>query len=149
MKKSFKQRLCDTDKKGMIFPLLPSSFKWIGILIAVLAIVAMLLVRYSGVEQMEFYKDMAKHVILIGLFLIVLTREKEEDERIVQLRYRAFAFSFVLMTITLLLIPFIIILFDSLMGNFPLEWENQSIFFIMTYYLSMYLTYFQSFKKSL
>lgn len=149
MKKSLKQQLCDIDKKGMVFPLLPSSFKWIGILISILAIVIMFLVKYNELEQMELYKDIMMHIILIGLFVMVLAREKNEDERVQQLRYRAFAFSFVLITFILLLMPFISILLDGLTDKLPLEWEQQNFFFIMSYYLFFYLAYFQIFKRSL
>ncbi|AGC75409.1 hypothetical protein LX97_00107 [Nonlabens dokdonensis] len=148
MKSSALKKFCEFERKGGVFPLLPVSFKWIGIGIAVLAILGLMLTAYKGGDDIVFFKDLLMHMILIGLFILVLSRDKNEDERTNQLRYRAFAFAFVLGSAMLLLLPFIVIFRDGLRGK-SLEWEFQSFFFIMSSYLFYYLMYFKIFKRQL
>lgn len=148
MRQSILKKFCEFEKKGGVFPLLPSSFKLIGIAISVIAILGMIFTYYYGDDHRIFFKDLLMHTILIGLFLIVISRDKNEDERIKNLRYRAFAFAFVLGTGLLLLLPFINLMINGLFEE-VLEWEFQSFFFIMSSYLFYYLMYFQIFKKQL
>jgi len=148
MKKSMSKKFCEFERKGGVFPLLPVSFKFIGIGIAVLAIVAMIITYYLDSTHKIFFKDLFMHLILIGLFFICISRDKNEDERVKGLRYRAFAFAFVLGTGILMLLPFINLLLSGLFDQ-VLEWEFQSFFFIMSSYLFYYLMYFQTFKRQL
>ncbi|WP_405377590.1 hypothetical protein [Nonlabens sp. Asnod3-A02] len=148
MKNSVLNKFCEFEKKGGVFPLLPTSFKWIGVGISISAIIGMLIVYYQGDELRLFYKDLCMHLVLIGLFILALSRDKHEDERTNQLRYRAFAFAFVLGTGMLLILPFINIILNSFYKDI-LEWEYQSFFFIMSSYLFYYLMYFNIFKKQL
>ncbi|WP_298955864.1 hypothetical protein [uncultured Nonlabens sp.] len=148
MKKSVLNKFCEFEKKGGVFPLLPASFKYIGTYVSISAIVGLLLVYYLGDELRDFYKEVCMHFVLIGLFLLVLSRDKNEDERTNQLRYRAFAFAFVLGTGMLLILPFIHMLLHGFYQDI-LEWEYQSFFFIMASYLFYYLMYFNIFKKQL
>lgn len=150
MKTDFLKRFCEYEKKGGAFPLISYPFKWIGLIIAITAIATLLSVKIFDISQAEFYKQLFMHVILIGLFVIVIAKDKYEDERINKLRYRAFAFAFVLGTVVVLLMPLAVIFLDALTGNLPLEWEqDQSIFFIMSSFLFYYLMYFQIFKRQL
>jgi hypothetical protein len=150
MKNKILNTFCEYEKKGGVFPLLNFQFKWIGFSIAFAALIGLILVKTSTIEQVEFFKELSLQVILIGLFLIVLSKEKREDERIRKLRYRAFAFAFVLGTVVLLLAPFAAILLDAISGRLPLEWEqDQGFFFIMSSYLFYFIMYFQIFKRQL
>jgi membrane protein implicated in regulation of membrane protease activity len=150
MKIDFLNNLCEYEKKGGVFPLIPYTFKWIGVIIAMAAAGILLAVKIVDLPQGEFYKQLLMHVILIGLFLFVIAKEKNEDERILKLRYRAFAFAFVLGTVMILLMPLAATALDAIAHRLPLEWEqDQSIFFIMSSFLFYYLMYFQIFKRQL
>lgn len=148
MKSSVLKKFCEYEKKGGSSPLLPYQYRWVGLGICLIAIVGLLFISMQEIEPSSFYKDLSMHTVLIGLFLLVISRDKNEDERTKQLRYRAFAFSFVLGTVMLLILPFIVILKNSIIGK-ALEWEFQSFFFIMSSYLFYYLMYFQIFKRQL
>ncbi|WP_438961379.1 hypothetical protein [Nonlabens sp.] len=150
MKSTVFKKFCEFEKKGGVFPLLPSFFLWIGLSICVISIVAMIFTATQSVKNPGFYKDFFMHLILIGLFMITLVKDKNEDERIKKLRYRAFAFAFVLGTFTFLLMPFAILIKDVLLNESVIEWgRDQSFFFIISSYLFYYLMYFQIFKRQL
>lgn len=150
MKDGFLKRFCEYEKKGGSFPLLSYRLKWVGFGICLTAIVGLLFIALQEIDHTSFYKELLMHIILIGLLFIVLAREKNEDERIHNLRYRAFAFAFILGTVMLLLMPLAAIVLDTIAGRLPLEWEqDQSFFFIISSYLFYYLMYFQIFKRQL
>ncbi|EAS18806.1 hypothetical protein BBFL7_00626 [Flavobacteria bacterium BBFL7] len=150
MKSSILKKFCEFEKKGGVFPLLPAYFIWVGLTVCLLSILGLLLVHFQFENPVDFYKNLFMHFILIGLFIITLSRDKNEDERTLQLRYRAFGFAFVLGTFMLLLMPFAAMILDSINDRTPLEWEqDQSFFFIISSFLFYYLMYFQIFKKQL
>jgi hypothetical protein len=150
MKSSVLKKFCEFEKKGGAFPLISYQFKWIGSIIAITAVAALLSVKIFDISLAAFYKQLFMHVVLIGLFIIVIAKDKDEDERINKLRYRAFAFAFVLGTAMILLMPLAAMFLDALAGRLPLEWEqDQSVFFIMSSFLFYYLMYFQIFKRQL
>ncbi|KEZ93016.1 hypothetical protein [Nonlabens ulvanivorans] len=150
MKNSVLKRFCELEKKGGAFPLLPASFLWIGIGVCVLSILTMTIVALQAGDHVLFFKELCMHFILVGLFMMTLAKDKNEDERIKRLRYRAFAFAFVLGTFTLLMMRIVVVTINSIKDELPQEWEyNQSFFFIISSYLFYYLMYFQIFKKQL
>jgi hypothetical protein len=144
------KNFCEFEKKGGAFPLVSYKFKWIGSMIAITAVAALLSIKIVDILQAAFYKQLFMRVVLIGLFIVVIAKDKNEDERINKLRYRAFAFVFVLGTAMILLMPLAAMFLDALAGRLPLEWEqDQSVFFIMSSFLFYYLMYFQIFKRQL
>jgi hypothetical protein len=144
------KNFCEFEKKGGAFPLVSYKFKWIGSMIAITAVVALLSIKIVDILQAAFYKQLFMRVVLIGLFIVVIAKDKNEDERINKLRYRAFAFVFVLGTAMILLMPLAAMFLDALAGRLLLEWEqDQSVFFIMSSFLFYYLMYFQIFKRQL
>ncbi|GAK94491.1 hypothetical protein JCM19298_64 [Nonlabens ulvanivorans] len=150
MKNSILKKLCEFDKKGLVFPLLPASILWIGIGVCTFSILTMTIVAAQAGDHALFFKELCMHFILVGLFMMTLAKDKHEDERIKRLRYRAFAFAFVLGTFTLLMMRIVVVTINSIKDELPQEWEyNQSFFFIISSYLFYYLMYFQVFKKQL
>ena len=72
---------------------LPHSFKRIGTIISILSLI--LIAASSSLFESSFHKELIKYILLFGMLLVVLAKEKIEDERISQLRLQAFRFAFV------------------------------------------------------
>ncbi|RYE38300.1 MAG: hypothetical protein EOP48_27320 [Sphingobacteriales bacterium] len=73
--------------------LLPRSFKPVGLIVAVLAFlipVVFGMLQSSSWEQAEPRRKIANAILLIGLLLVVMAKEKVEDEFIGFCRLRAF-----------------------------------------------------------
>lgn len=128
MKNSILKKLCEFDKKGLVFPLLPASILWIGIGVCTFSILTMTIVAAQAGDHALFFKELCMHFILVGLFMMTLAKDKHEDERIKRLRYRAFAFAFVLGTFTLLMMRIVVVTINSIKDELPQEWNIIRVF---------------------
>lgn len=135
MKNSVLKRFCELEKKGGAFPLLPASFLWIGIGVCILSILTMTIVALQAGDHVLFFKELCMHFILVGLFMMTLAKDKNEDERIKRLRYRAFAFAFVLGTFTLLMMRIVIVTINSIKDELPQEWNIIRVFSLLSLHI--------------
>lgn len=90
----------------------PNTFKTWGVIVILLAFGSMVFVRQmnlfvEGSKQMELVKLITKQSLLTGLFLIVFSKAKIEDERTNQIRLYVFTAAFWFGIIQVLIIPII------------------------------------------
>jgi Mn2+/Fe2+ NRAMP family transporter len=85
---------------------LPTSFKWFGVLLLVLAFV-LFFVRKQFPEQAELIRSIGRTIFIIGLLCISLARDKEEDEMTVALRAQSYAIAFILGALYAIIMPYI------------------------------------------
>ena len=127
--------------------LLPTYFKWIGLILFFVAIAALAISKEffdSCLIKIALYKMIVKTLIAISLVLIILSKEKIEDEFILQCRYRALAGS-LLMTIILAIInDWLAFLCNDAGSNL-----FNSSFKIACYASWMYLITFRNLKRGL
>lgn len=98
----------------------PNIFKTLGVIVILLAFGSMVFVRQmhlfgEGSKQMELVKLITKQSFLAGLFLIVFSKAKIEDERTNLIRLYVFTAAFWFGILQVLIIPIInyFIPFDS------------------------------------
>ena len=78
--------------------LLPVSFKAIGLTIFALAYIVPIMMGVFDQKpwtETEFRRDLAQAIMLVGLLIVILSREKIEDEFISSCRLRAFSVAFI------------------------------------------------------
>lgn len=86
----------------------------------------------------EIVKTIVKSVFLISLLLLVITRNKIEDELTLKIRLKAFAFSFIYGVIIVIIEPFIYLLLgDSFLSDKGVTELLISMFFC--YFIMMFL----------
>ncbi len=124
---------------------LPNWFKKIGVVLVIMAF-AMLVIN-KLVFDSELLRSSLKHSILVGLLVISLSREKIEDERIVNLRMRSFMFAFLIGVLFALLTPILAYLIDIIIGNEPTSYEPIGDFVILWQLLTMQIISFEVFKR--
>ena len=94
--------------------LLGVHFKKIGIVLMVLSILPGLIIKTMQITLMESQKDLFKSlsysIFLMGLLLIVLSRDKEEDELTIYIRLTAMLDMFIFAVIYVIIKPFLIVL---------------------------------------
>jgi hypothetical protein len=94
--------------------LLGVHFKKIGIVVMVLSILPGLIIKTMHITLMESQKDLFKSlsysIFLMGLLLIVLSRDKEEDELTIYIRLTAMLDMFIFAVIYVIIKPFLIVL---------------------------------------
>jgi hypothetical protein len=92
-------------------------------------------------------KTNLKYILLVGLLLISISKEKIEDERIIHLRQQSYQVAFVVGVLyAILILPFINYLVDVILQKDSLGFEVSSweVLFIM---LLMQLFFFQMMLK--
>ena len=78
--------------------LLPKIYKRVGVLIAFLSLITLITIKLISHSILNEYKDVlqpfSQSLIIVGLLLIILSKEKTEDEFVDNCRLKAFAFAF-------------------------------------------------------
>ncbi|WP_046759190.1 hypothetical protein [Kordia jejudonensis] len=128
---------------------LPHTFKKIGVILVVVSILFLFARKLFDIEIAETLKFILKRVVLVGLLMIAIAKEKVEDEMIKTIRGQAFSMAFVagvVYTLVQPLINYIVAIFvekdkDPLtdVGDFQVLW----------FLLTMYLLFFYMIKRRL
>lgn len=99
--------------------LLPRYFKKVafGIMLFSALLVVLTILKVLPIDK-EIIKTIAKSGFLISLLLLVITRNKIEDELTLRIRLKAFAVSFIYGVVSVILEPFKNLLFgDSFLSD--------------------------------
>jgi hypothetical protein len=99
--------------------LLPRNFRKIafGIMVLCGLLVLLSILELHAIEK-EIVASVAKSFFLIALLMLVLTRDKIEDELTIRIRLKSFAAAFIYGVVVLIVEPFINLLFgDSFLSD--------------------------------
>ena len=92
-----KQRVCERERnqlEKMNKFQLDNQFKRIGFIIAITAFVLMIFRKY--IDDSEWIKPILHGILLIGLLVISLSKEKIEDELVDSLRSQSYRLAFII-----------------------------------------------------
>lgn len=148
MKGSVLKKFCEYEKKGGSFPLLPYKYRWVSITVIVLSAIGYFTRFHLGLLPEDVWRHLFKSFMLLGLLAVIISKEKEEDERISNLRFRAFGFAFVFSLLMFILIPFFTLIKELIFSKVHFEIE-QSVFYIFSMMMFFQAMYFQIFKRQL
>jgi len=136
-----KESFCEAENRRfnrmMNLGWLPNSYKKIGITIAVISFFTLLASKFA-MDTGASVKDLLRSIMLIGMLMIVMSKELVEDERIERIRNKAFAGSFILGIIFSLAQPFVNFAVENLFSDsepFQDISAFQVIFIMITFYL--------------
>ncbi len=73
---------------------LPNKFKTVGVIVLIASILTLIGLHFVGVKS-EIFRDLVEKSILVGLLLISVSRDKEEDELTVKLRSQSYVMAFI------------------------------------------------------
>lgn len=126
---------------------LPHSFKKIGIALVVISILFLFARKLFSLEITETIKFISKRVVLVGLLIIAISREKVEDEMIKTMRAQAFSMAFIAGVVYTLVQPLI-----NYVASYLIEKDNEPLgdlgdFQVLWFLLTMYLLFFYMIKK--
>ncbi len=125
---------------------LPHYWKKIGWSIFVLAMLFIFSLKFFDGE-FQFLKDVTRRVILVSLFIVVLSKEEFEDERVQHLRARAFGMTFLMTAIYILFQPIVNFIAAFILGEEMELFQDLGDFVILWFMLIMYLLFFYFSKK--
>ncbi len=125
---------------------LPSSFKKVGVGIVIASLVGLILKKTAGMEA-EMIAHLLKSGLIVGLLIISIAKDKEEDEMIVKLRAQSYTAAFIATVIYTLITPYINIGVDALVSFQEKKEYSMASFQILFYMLGLQIMFFHLFKR--
>ncbi|WP_115461409.1 hypothetical protein [Winogradskyella aurantiaca] len=124
---------------------LEHKWKRFGILLSVLCLVLLMLLKLMDLNTLES-SFVLKRVLLIGLLVISLSKDKEEDEMIVSLRAKSFTLAFVLAVVYSLVQPLVnVLVFYLIKGDMT---DSFSYFQVLSFMLMLQIMFFEVLKRN-
>jgi hypothetical protein len=125
---------------------LPNYFKKIGIGIMVLAFIPIILFKLMDIEffqtQKEIFKMLALNSFILGLFFVVWSKDKIEDELKIIIRLKSFAAAVMLAVTMVIITPIIDLIFHEPLGDYT----GRSIVLLM---LFVHQVFYYSMKRKI
>lgn len=121
---------------------LPNKFKKFGIVIFVVAFIALFLTT-KGTDL----KLIAKYGLILGLLIISISKEKIEDELIRNLRMQSYTFAFIFAVFMTITSPIINYLINLISEKQQQVFDGMGDWIILWLLLSVQVFYFQYLKK--
>ncbi|MBC3847022.1 hypothetical protein H8K90_11570 [Winogradskyella echinorum] len=86
---------------------LPHRFMMVGVVIGALSIVMMFVRAFAMDGDTEWLKLLLQKTLLIGMLLMSVARDKEEDELTIKLKMQSYAWAFVVGVVYTLVMPYV------------------------------------------
>ena len=144
-KKSFVECERNRIKKLLDFRL-PTSFKWIGVILLVIAF-TLFFVRKQFPEQAELIRSIGRTIFIIGLLCISLARDKEDDEMIVALRAQSYAIAFILGVLYAIIMPYIEFGVSNIVHSGGESYKALGDFQLLSFMLLIQLGFYYTLKR--
>lgn len=125
---------------------LSNSWKKVGIALAIGLVLIGMVIKFTGIE-LDWFKEILRRGILVGLLIIILSKEKEEDEMVGSLRSKAYGLAFIFGVGFALVQP----LLEFVLHNYVFEASASngfSYFEILFYMLIMQIMCFEILKRN-
>ncbi|RIA10093.1 hypothetical protein OE09_1946 [Flavobacteriaceae bacterium MAR_2010_72] len=94
---------------------LPNIYRSIGLVVVVLSFIGLTIIKFTQVSPE--WRPVLRQVMLVGLLVISLSREKIEDELIETLRSKSYALAFIIGVVYTMLQPLVNYVVDFVLGE--------------------------------
>ncbi|WP_353778732.1 hypothetical protein [Winogradskyella sp. 3972H.M.0a.05] len=145
-KESYMQREQRALQKLINFRL-PRTFMTIGLLLAVVAVVFMFFRTTLFGEDSEIIKSSLQKVLLVGMLLMSISRDREEDEMTIQLRMQSYAWAFITGVIYALVMPYVEFGVSSVLNADNETFTNLGDFQVLVFMLLVQLMCYHTLKR--
>ena len=125
---------------------LSSKFLKVGVVIILLSIVMMFVRAFAMEGETEWLKLLLQKTLLIGMLIMSVSKDKEEDEMIISLRSQSYAIAFVIGVLYSLVMPYVEFGVDNVVDNVS-EFKNLGDFQVLLFMLMIQLMFFHNFKR--
>lgn len=126
---------------------LPNSFKRIGWGVVIISVVVLLTRKFFLPDQVDLGL-IAKNGMLLGLLIVIISKEKIEDELIGMIRGHAFSFAFIAGVVYALVMPITDYVVDLVIDSKEASYSELGDFIILWFMMVMYLAFFNLLKKT-
>ncbi len=126
---------------------LPYYFYKLGRAIIGVSIV-MMFVRAFGLDgDQEVLKEVLKKMLLVGMLLMSIAKDKDEDELIVKLRMQSYTYAFVIGVIYALVMPYVDLGVSNLVHGGGEVYKDLGDFQVLIFMLLVQLMCFSALKR--
>ncbi len=128
---------------------LPNKFKAIGLGIFIVSLLFTLALPFTleNYEHNNLFDKAVKSLLLLGLLVISISKEKVEDELIITLRMKSYSYAFIGGVLYVMIMPYVNFLIVYLYSSKP-KIEGVSDFTILGMLLTIQIFSFRSLKRS-
>ncbi|MCH7525303.1 MAG: hypothetical protein IIC74_09965 [Bacteroidetes bacterium] len=126
---------------------LPHTFWAIGIAVVALSII-MIFVRAFVMEgDTEWLKVVLQKGLLVGMLLMSISKDKEEDELIIKIRMQSYAFAFVVGVAYALIMPYVEFGVSNVVNSGGEAYKDLGGFQVLSFMLLVQLMCFHTLKR--
>ena len=126
---------------------LPHYFYIIGLIVAGLGIVMMFIRAFAMEGETEWLKLLLQKVLLVGMLLMSVSRDKQEDELTIKLRMQSYAWAFIVGVVYALVMPYVEFGVDSALNSGTEEFKNLGDFQVLLFMLMIQLMCYHTLKR--
>jgi hypothetical protein len=126
---------------------LPRKFMAIGILLAMGSIVMMFFRAFAMDGEQLILKEVLKKTLLVGMLIMSVTTDKEEDELTIKLRMQSYAWAFVIGVVYALVMPFVEFGVDSVVSENGDSIKDLGDFQVLLFMLMVQLMCYHTLKR--
>ncbi|NRD19790.1 hypothetical protein HNV08_06990 [Winogradskyella eckloniae] len=126
---------------------LPHRFMAVGLTIVVLAILGMLVHAFALEGDMDWLKQLLKKILLVGMLIMSLSKDKVEDEMTISLRAQSYAIAFVVGVVYALVMPYVEYGVSNLVHSGGEAFKDLGDFQVLLFMLMIQLMFYHNLKR--
>lgn len=126
---------------------LPHRYLTIGIIISGLSIIIMFVRAFLLEGDSEWLKELSKKTLLIGMLLMSVSRDKEEDEMTMTLRSQSYAIAFVIGVVYALVMPYVEFGVSNVVHSGGEVYKDLGVFQVLLFMLMIQLLFYHNLKR--
>jgi hypothetical protein len=126
---------------------LPNSFMKVGVILGILSILMMFVRAFALEGDTEWLKLLLQKTLLIGMLIMSISADKEEDEMTISLRSQSYAIAFVIGVIYALVMPYVEYGVDHALDTNPSALKNLGDFQVLLFMLMIQLLFYHNLKR--
>lgn len=126
---------------------LPYYFYKVGMVIVGASIVMMFVRAFALDGDQEILKEVLRKGILIGMLLMSIARDKDEDEMVVKLRMQSYTYAFIAGVLYALIMPFVDLGVSTIVNGGGEVYKDLGDFQLLLFILMVQLLCFYTLKR--
>lgn len=139
---------CEKKRFGKIINFrLPHIYMTIGILISAVSIITMFVRAFLMEGDTEWLKELSKKTLLVGMLLMSVSKDKEEDEMTMALRSQSYAIAFVIGVAYALVMPYIEFGVSNVVHSGGEAYKDLGDFQVLLFMLMIQLMFYHNLKR--
>ncbi|WP_152487230.1 hypothetical protein [Winogradskyella psychrotolerans] len=119
----------------------------IGLAIALLSIVGMFVRAFVMEDDTEWMKLLLQKILLIGMLVMSLSKDKVEDEMTIALRAQSYAIAFVIGVVYALVMPYVEFGVSNMVNSGGENFKNLGDFQMLLFMLMIQLMFYHNLKR--